>query len=81
MCEARSRLFHASPPSASLRFTFLKLFSYIQSAVRVLYLVRVLYPVRSPWSSVHSHRFILTATIITFCEKSSKNMLFTRELS
>ena len=38
----------ASPLSLSLSFTFLKLFSYTQSVVRGLYLVRVLYSVRSP---------------------------------
>ena len=39
-------LFYASPLPVSLNFTFLKLFLYTQSVVRVLYLVRVLYSVR-----------------------------------
>ena len=38
----------ASPLSISLSFTFLKLFLFTQSLVRVLYPVRVLYSVRSP---------------------------------
>jgi len=53
-------LFYASPLSLSLSFTYLKLFLYTQCVVCVLYLVRVLYPVRSPWSTVSSTRFILT---------------------
>ena len=35
---------------------------YTQSGVRILYLVRILYPVRSPWSAVRSPCFILTQT-------------------
>ena len=38
---------------------------YTQSGVRVLYLVRVLYPVRSPWSAIRSPWFILTAFVIS----------------
>ena len=34
---------------------------YTQSGVHILYLVRILYPVRSPWSAVRSLSFILTA--------------------
>ena len=49
-------LFHFSPLSVSLSFTFLKLFLYTQSVVHILYLVRVLYPVRSPWSSFYTDR-------------------------
>ena len=45
-------LFYASP--LSLSFTYLKLFLYTQYVVCVLYLVRVLYPVRNPWSTVGS---------------------------
>ena len=33
---------------------------YTQSGVHILYLVRILYPVRSPWSAVRSPCFILT---------------------
>ena len=53
-------LFYASPLSISLSLTFLRLFLYTKYAVRVLYLVRVLYPVHSPWSTVRSPCFILT---------------------
>ena len=54
-------MFYGSPISVSLSFTFLKLFLYTKSVVRVLYLVRVLYPVlRSPWSTVRSRSFIPT---------------------
>ena len=35
---------------------------YTQSVVLILYLVRISYPVRSPWSAVRSPSFILTAT-------------------
>ena len=35
---------------------------YTQSGVLILYLVHLLYPVRSPWSAVRSPSFILTAT-------------------
>ena len=35
-------LFYSGPLTVSLSFTFLKLFLYTQSVVRVLYLVRVL---------------------------------------
>ena len=49
-------LFYSSPLSVSVSFTFLKLFLYTQSVVRILYLVRVLYPVRSPWSSFYTDR-------------------------
>ena len=59
----------------SLSFTFLKLFLYTQSVVRVLYVVHVLYPVcsshfipslcfiPSPWSAVCSPRFILNGSV------------------
>ena len=33
------------------------------SVVRILYLVRVLYPVPSPWSAVRSPYFILTVIV------------------
>ena len=33
---------------------------YTQSGVHILYLVRILYPVRSPWFAVRSPCFILT---------------------
>ena len=50
MCEARSwdYCFMLVRNSVSLSFTFLKLFLHTQSVVRVLYLVHVLYSVRSP---------------------------------
>ena len=47
VCDARS-WDYCFMLSFSLSFTFLKLFIYIYSVVRVLCLVRVLYSVRSP---------------------------------
>ena len=50
-------MFYASPLSVSLSFTFLKLFLYTPSAIRILYLlVRVLYLVRSPKSTFYADR-------------------------
>ena len=46
------------------RFTPIPYF-YTQSGVLILYLVRVLNPVRSPWSTVHSSCFILTSSHCT----------------
>ena len=53
-------LFYANPLSLSLSFTYLKLCLYTQCVVCILYVVCVLYPVRSPWSTVGSTSFILT---------------------
>ena len=50
-------LFYASPLSVSLSFTFLKLFLYTPSVVRILnLLVRVLYLVRSPKYTFYTDR-------------------------
>ena len=57
-------MFYASPLSVSLSFTFVKLFLFTQLLVCVLYLVRVLRSVHSPWSAVRSHILYLTVFIL-----------------
>ena len=47
-------LFYGKPAFRFPQFYLSKAVLYTQSVVRVLYLVRVLYPVRSPWSAVRS---------------------------
>ena len=66
-----------------LSFTYLKLFLYTESVVRLLHLVRVLYPVCSPWSAVrspqsavHSPCFILT-DILECPHKLRRSLAFT----
>ena len=49
---------------------------YTQSGVRILYLVRILYPVRSPWSAVRSPCFILTGLKASGRWKSKKLIIF-----
>ena len=49
---------------------------YTQSGVRILYLVHILYPVRSPWSVVRSPSFIMTGLKASGRWKLKKLIIF-----